>query len=122
MTYVIGYSEFRPGMTDLEPIRYKTEVFEITSNTAISEIYDYFTNPIIYVEREIPIHHVWGEESADFDQIPYTTFKRSWQRTELPIYPIILKWSLRECDSEGKNPQPLIDITTPLDNTLYYDG
>lgn len=122
MTYVIGYSEFSYPSSNRESLKYKTDVFEITSGTSISEIYNYFENPSIYVRRNVPENHIWGEESTDYDQVSYTTFKSVWTPVSLPKNPIVLKWKINECDSLGNNPQPIIDITTPLNNSNHYSG
>jgi hypothetical protein len=122
MTHVIAYSEFRFANNINDPIRYKTDVFEISSGTSISEIYDYFkSNPSIKIRHLDTISHTWGDENVE-GVIPYTQTVDSWSYTKIPSKPIVLRWQVLECDEKGNNTTPIFDLTTPLSNISHFDG
>jgi hypothetical protein len=119
---VIAYSQFIPSEELSNPLKYKTDIFEISSGTAISEIYTYFrSNPSIYwmVSNDIP--HEWGD-SESTPTIGYYQIDNKWEPTSIPKHPLCLKWDVYECDSNGYRPSYLIDLITHLNNMAHYEG
>lgn len=119
---VIGFSQFLPDGLKVNPLLYKTDVFEVSSGTAISEIYDYFrTNPQINWMVSDSISHNWGDQITG-PVTGYTQVNNTWKTTEIPSNPMVLLWNIYECDSLGYNPSYIADLTTPLNNITHYEG
>lgn len=120
---VQGFALFNPAGRQINPLNYKTSVFEITNGTSISEIYDYFNNdPEIYILRSRSIPQTWGFPEAG-TVFGYNQVDNTWERSTLPEYPIVLKWNVVEVErSDGSGTTPLTSITTPTNNTRHFAG
>lgn len=120
---VQGFSEFNPLNRYDEGLRYKTEVFEISNGTSVSEIYDYFNDdPTIYLNRIIAEPDTWGFSELD-EQVGYTKIDSTWEEVALPVYPVILLWNFVKVErSDGSGTTPLVTVTTPTDNVKYYEA
>lgn len=118
----IGFSEFYPIKSDLDPLRYKTDIFKISSEDSITDIYTYLqSNPSIYYQASIPIPDTWGDETA-YPTVGYNYHKHEWIETSIPDHPIVLHWNFKKCDTDGLNCIPLVNITTPLNNTRLWNS
>jgi len=123
MIQVQGFAQYNNIADISNPIHYKTDVFEITNGTSVSEIYDYFgSNPTIYYLYPEQKTQSWGLNDIE-RVINYTQINNTWKPTHIPRHPHILKWNFLEVQrSDGSGSKPLVDVTTPLNNTKYYEA
>jgi len=121
MTFYKAHARFFPIPVNVNPVEFKTTIFEGTSagTSSLQDAYHYFgSNPLIEVMNYQMVSWLWGDPMA-FPTVGYTQIGNTWGTTAIPN--IRMKWDIHTCNADGGNSMFIGEVITPLRDIGAYN-
>lgn len=120
MVYYKAFAQYTPVPVDLEPIRYKTTIFEgVIGTHTLDDVYTYFeSNPQVMILNTQTIPHQWGDPKVE-PVVNYTQLVNVWGTTSISSMRML--WDVFGCASDGIGGTFIGEVITPLRGISAYN-